>query len=265
MPELPDVAGFERYLQATALQRSIRKTSVTDERILQDLSPAGLGRRLKSKTLSDSRRHGKLLFAELGGDGYLAMHFGMTGELAVYRNAGDRPRHARVILELDDGAHLAYVSQRMLGLVGHTDDPDAFARAQGLGPDALDPKLKRSHFLQGLSGRRGALKPRLMDQSIVAGIGNIWADEILFHCRLHPASRIERLEAEQLGRLYGCMRRVLRQGADKGGAMDELPASYLLPHRQSDGRCPGCGGGLERIQVGGRSAWFCPRCQGDGA
>lgn len=261
MPELPDVAGLEQYLDVTALHQTIRKTSVEDPRVLKGLNPSQLGRRLKYASIEATRRHGKFLFARLSGDGHLIMHFGMTGGLKYYRRGDQRPRHARVVLDFDKGYHLAYTSQRLLGQVSHTPDPDGFIREQGLGPDALDPELDRNRFVRRLQGRKGAIKSKLMDQSLVAGVGNIWADEILFQCRMHPATRTGRLGQKELGRLFDCMRNVLGRGVEKGGAMEKMPSRFLLPHRQGDGRCPTCGGDLERIVVGGRSSWYCPSCQ----
>jgi len=261
MPELPDVAGFERYLASTSLHQSVRRTSVDDDRILRGLSPSQLGRRLKHVSIEATRRHGKFLFARLSGDGHLVMHFGMTGGLKYYRREDQRPRHARVVLHFERGYHLAYISQRLLGQVSHTEDPEGFIHDNDLGPDALDEGFDRPAFTQRLQGRRGPVKSRLMDQSLVAGIGNIWADEILFQCRIHPATPVEELSQGEIAGLFDCMRRVLRRGVEKGGEMDRLPPRFLLPHREGDGRCPGCGGDLERTTVGGRGTWFCPACQ----
>jgi formamidopyrimidine-DNA glycosylase len=261
MPELPDVAGFQRYLQATALHQRIRGSHLTDRRILDHQSPQMLARRLKGRKIDSARRRGKWLFAELDSGEALGLHFGMSGELDYAAQKSDWPDHARLILDFDSGYRLAVISRRLLGRTRVVEDIGTFAARRELGPDALDEDLGREAFQRRMQGRRGSVKSALMNQSIVAGIGNVYSDEILFQAGLHPRRRMDRLDGEDLSNLYRVMRRVLRTAARFGGDAREAPAGWLLGGRSADTPCPRCGHELESGTVAGRTAWWCPRCQ----
>lgn len=261
MPELPDVVGSQKYLEATALHQRIAKTSVFDERILGEVSTRALARRLNGNALEETARHGKYLFASLTGGGWLVLHFGMTGGLGYYGESGAPPEYARVVLDFDNGFHFAYINQRVLGRVDVADDLDSFIEQENLGPDALSPALDRAAFCERLQQRRGPIKSRLMDQSLVAGIGNVYSDEILFQVGFHPATPVSDLGDDDLARLYRTMRRVLRVASEHNGHVEEFPRGYFLPHRGEDGACPKCGGPLRSVKVTGRTAYFCPQRQ----
>lgn len=264
MPELPDVAGFERYLDATGLHRRIERTSVTDERILDGLPAQGLGRRLAGAALESTRRHGKSLFVRTSRDLWLVLHFGMTGELAYYGEDGETPRHAKVVWTFENGAHLVYQSRRLLGRVTLTDDPEAFVEQQELGPDALCEALTADRFAELLSGRRGRLQGTFTDQSVLAGIGNVWVDEVLFQAGLDPRVRVDELDEDDVARLYRVIRRVLRVSARHGADPAKLPRGYLVPRREADAPCPRCRHPIAKTTLGGRATYSCPRCQGGG-
>jgi formamidopyrimidine-DNA glycosylase len=263
VPELPDVETFRRYLRRTSLHDRVEGLSVERAgRILKGISARRLGRRLRGRRLGSTHRHGKYLFVGLtGGDGgeSLVLHFGMSGFLAHYRDPGDAPDHARVVLDLGDGSHLAYDSQRLLGQVALTSDPDGWVEEHGLGPDAL--RVGRKELVERLSGRRGTLKSALMDQSVVAGIGNVYSDEILFQARLHPKTPASRLSDDELRALHRRVRSVLRDAIRYRADPERVPRTWLLPHREPGARCPRCRGRVRRLRVGGRSAWICPVCQ----
>ncbi len=261
MPELPDVEIFKGYLDSTALHKKIRKTEITEERILSGVSRQKLARRLKGSELEETRRYGKYLFARIGGDGWLVLHFGMTGELAYYRDARDRPEHARMVLYLENGYELAYVSQRMLGQVSISDNIESFVADRGLGPDALSGEVDGKRFLEMLEKRKGMIKPALMNQSMIAGIGNVYSDEILFQAKINPKTPVNKLSEEERKRLYRAMRRVLRTAARNDADPRKMPSGYILPHREEGDKCPVCGGEVQKMTVSGRSSYYCSRCQ----
>lgn len=262
MPELPDVAGFKRYLDATSLHQRIESTECRDDRIVENTSRRGLQQRLKGTSLEQSRRWGKWLFMQLGSGGHLVLHFGMTGQLSYAEDAEHLPEHARFVLHFANGSRLAVISQRMIGQVSFADDIKEFAEAHDLGPDALD--VEAEMFCDRLGGRRGAIKSALMNQSIVAGVGNVYSDEILFQVGLHPARSVHELDEATLREIHQVMRRVLRVAAEKGGDIGKLPRGWLLPRRGEDNDCPRCGGKLKSTTISGRTAWFCPRRQPSG-
>jgi formamidopyrimidine-DNA glycosylase len=262
MPELPDIEVFRRYLRRRTLHDRVDGLSVKRAgRLLKGISTRTLDRRLRGRRLDSTHRHGKYLFVGLD-DGEereaLVIHFGMSGCLAHYHDPGDAPDHARVVLDLGDGSHLAYDSQRLLGQVALA-DPDAWVEEHELGPDAL--RVGRRAFVKRLSVRRGTLKPALMDQTLLAGIGNVYSDEILFQGRLHPKTPVSRLDEDELGALHRRMRSVLKGAIRYRADPERVPRTWLLPHREPGARCPRCRGRVRRPRVGGRSAWICPVCQ----
>jgi formamidopyrimidine-DNA glycosylase len=184
----------------------------------------------------------------------------MTGHLVWSGDEPERHRHDRLTLLFEEGGELRYRNMRKLGGVWLAHDPDEVVRILGpLGPDAL--ALKRKQFLDLLGRRRGGVKAALMDQAFVAGVGNLIADETLWHARLHPKRRVETLEDWERDRLYTEMRGILREAVER---YDYIPRkrSWLSHVRGLPGaRCPRCQTPLARTVVAGRTTYFCPACQ----
>jgi formamidopyrimidine-DNA glycosylase len=265
MPELPDVEIYKRYLDEHALRQTIADVAVNDARILHGLPAEAFIARLRGNRFEDSRRHGKHLLVRLRDGGWLTLHFGMTGNLVCFRDRGDDPPYDRVRFDFERGGHLAYVNRRMLGRVGLTEDAEAFVQEEELGPDALDPAFDLEALTRALAGRRRDLKAVLMDQAVVAGIGNIYADEILFQARLHPqtpaSSLDERARRALLGQIKAVLETAIERGAGAEQFLERLPEHYLLPHREKGGKCPRCGSAIATLKSGGRTSHYCPRCQ----
>ncbi len=263
MPELPDVENFMRYLDATALHKRIDHVALTSEKILHGITRQKLVAALTGHELSRSHRHGKHLFAKLDDGTWLTLHFGMTGYLAYFKALADDPEHDRLRLDFDNGFHLAFVNQRLFGEVGLVEDIDAFVAEQKLGPDALG--LDEDGFRVLLADRRGQIKSALMDQSLIAGLGNVYSDEILFQAGIHPKTHVGDLDDAAVHTLYTAMMNVLKVAIDKGAGseqlFDNLPDDWLLPHREAGATCPRCGGEISAIKVSGRNAYVCPTCQ----
>ena len=263
MPELPDVENYRRYLVRHALKQRIARVHVGDRRALR-VPAAELQRRLKGHSLKRTRRHGKHLLVDVDG-GWLTMHFGMTGHLDYFDNLSEEPASDRVRFDFANGKHLGFVDARLLGRVGFTDDADEFLAERQLGPDALSKELDAKAFAARLEGRRGGLKAALMDQSVVAGIGNLYADEILFQAKLHPLTPVQQLSAADRKRIHKIMRDVLETGIKSGagteGLYKRLPKSYLIPRRKAGAECPRCASKVKMITAVGRTTYFCPKCQ----
>lgn len=271
MPELPDVELYRRHLEETSLNRTLARVEVLNAKILQGITANKLATRLKGRRFVEGRRHGKRLLARLDDAGWLTLHFGMTGRLQYYIDPAEEPAYDRLRFDFEDGSHLAYVNMRLLGRVGLAEDFGRFVAEAELGPDVLDPGFDFAAFEKVLSAKRSSLKAMLMDQGLLAGIGNIYSDEILFQARLHPLTKPCRLDARARKRLFGAIKEVLETAVKRGAGseqfLERLPRDYLLPHREAAGLCPRCGRALEKIKVGGRSGYLCPRCQrgADGA
>jgi formamidopyrimidine-DNA glycosylase len=220
---------------------------------------------LKGRELERTRRHGKHLFARLSGDGWLRLHFGMTGFVEYYRgNGGKESDHVRLLLEFEDGYRLAYDCQRKLGEVGLVDDVEGFIEQRDLGPDPLAEDFDLERFRELLEGRRGSVKSALMNQSLMAGIGNVYSDETLFQAGIHPMTAVRDMEPSDLRRLHRAMDRVLRTAIERRVDPDDFPRSWLTPRRGARDRCPKCGGALASETIAGRTAWFCTDHQASG-
>jgi formamidopyrimidine-DNA glycosylase len=263
MPELPDVEVFRRYLDATALHKTVESVTVREEGVLEGVSAQTLRDALTGRSLAETRRHGKYLLARLepdrDGRDWLVMHFGMTGYLEYFKDQDQDPRHDRVRLDLDNGYHLAFVSQRKLGRMLLKDSPEALVRDKDLGPDAMD--LDREGFKQALAGTRSMVKSAFMRQERMAGVGNVYTDEILFQAGVHPKARSTDLDNDVLDELYRTMRHVLQTAADRKADPEAMPDSWLLPRREEGASCPRCKGGLQKLRVNGRATYVCPSCQ----
>lgn len=261
MPELPDVEIFRQYIQSTALHKKIKNVHVSDAAVLENISASALAGKLKGHSFEQAERHGKYCLLVLDNKKNLVVHFGMTGFFKYYKNDDQAPKHNRVAFEFDNEYTLAYDSKRKLGEVALTESISKFIEDQKLGPDAMDPELSDNDFLKSLNGRRGTLKSTLMNQKIIAGIGNVYSDEILFQEKLHPTTKITDLDDEQLRRVFKTMRQVLAQVIETSIEPQEMPDSLMTHYRRRDMKCPSCKGDIEKIKVAGRSAYFCPSCQ----
>ena len=189
----------------------------------------------------------------------MRLHFGMTGSLQYFKNDEQAPRYARVLFVFANNHRLAFDDQRQFGQIGLLKDVDEFLKEHELGPDALD--LHLGEFRKILGKHRGAVKSVLLNQRIIAGIGNIYADEILFRARVHPTTETSRLGDKALTKLFRASHYVLRKAIAAKANTSQMPRSWLLPHRGRGGKCPRCGRKLRSARIGGRTAWFCPQCQ----
>jgi formamidopyrimidine-DNA glycosylase len=265
MPELPDVELYKRVLDEHGLGHVVAHVAVPDPGSLEGATAATLQRRLKGRRLSGSSRHGKVLFAEFENAMTLAMHFGTNGSLQAVPGGTGEPASTRLLFEFGGGERLAYVNPRRIGHVCVIDDAQAFIASQELGPDVLDTSFDETAFGAALAKRRQAIKAVLMDQARMAGIGNTYADEILFQARVSPGVIAQSLAADARHRLFSAVKRVLRTAIDRGAGaedfIDRLPKGFLLPERHAGGHCPRCGSKLTIDRRGGRTSYHCPKCQ----
>jgi formamidopyrimidine-DNA glycosylase len=262
MPELPDVEVFRRYLEETSLNQEIADVTVAAPEMLQGTDAGKLAAGLKGAVFTTTRRHGKYMFAGTDGKGWLVLHFGMTGYLMYFRDPGQDTSHDRMRVDFANGWHLAYDCQRKLGEIGYVKDPADLAAAKKLGPDPMWPNFDRSAFDRAVSKRRGSVKTLLMNQEVMAGIGNIYSDEILFQAGIHPRTPAGDLGPQQWDRLFEALKEVLGSAIESGADPERMPAHFMLPHRREGGRCPACGGEIHKVKFSGRTAYACAVCQG---
>jgi formamidopyrimidine-DNA glycosylase len=257
VPELPDVEGFRRALARSLPKRRVRHVEVRDPGVVRNATPSALERSLVGCHFQDPRRHGKWLILPTDGP-TLLVHSGMTGHPYYAATGADEKRFDRLVIALDRG-QLRYSDLRKLRGVWLVHSGDEAARVMGpQGPDALDLDLRG--FTDALRGRRGRLKPTLMDQAVIAGLGNLLTDEICWQARLHPSRPVAGLGDGDLRRLHTTMKRVLRTSV-RHARVPGLPRWLTGVRDGPDPSCPRCGTRLSRHRIGGRTTLWCPRCQ----
>ncbi|MGW1751022.1 Fpg/Nei family DNA glycosylase [Streptomyces sp. NPDC002092] len=258
MPELPDVEGFRKVFVSCAKGRVIRRVDVRDAGVLHGVSARRLREALEGRRFTGAERHGKWLLARTGGP-TVALHFGMTGLLVCARPDEEAAPHDRVLFTVGADRQLRYRDQRKLQGLWLADDETAVGRLLARqGPDAL--AVDRERFEAALCARRGTIKTVLTDQSVVAGLGNLLADEILWRARVRPAAHANDLTEDDRRRLYTQMCRTLRSAVPTG----RVPPrdSWLTGHRDTPSpHCPRCGEPLRRSRLGGRTTVWCAQCQ----
>jgi formamidopyrimidine-DNA glycosylase len=259
MPELPDVEHLRRTWAAHAPGRTVRRAVVTDPGILRGgVSARDLDAALRGRRFEDPGRIGKWLLAPTDGP-TVVLHFGMDGGLSWAEDPAGRHRHDRVIFETDTGEIRFRNMRKLGGLWLALDEPELGAVLAQVGPDAL--ALEPRAVAARLRTRRGQVKSALMDQSLLSGIGNLVADEVLWQARLHPRRRLEDLSDDEVLNLARVSRSVLREAVDRYDYLSRK-RSWLSHVRGRPGAgCPRCGTPLERTVAAGRTTWFCPACQ----
>lgn len=261
MPELSDVEGFRRVLAEHAVGKPIDDVDVADAQVLRGFSAKRLRELLRGRSFAEPSRRGKWLIAPVSGadEAHLLVHFGMTGALVWAERGQQRHQHDRVAVRMD-GGELRYRDMRKLKGLYLAGDADDVAEQLGeLGPDAFDVSAAQ---LYGRLGERSAqLKSALSDQSVLAGLGNLLVDEILWQARFNPRTRATELTEQRFTSLHKTMRTVLRQSA-KAGRVPPWP-SWLTGHRDDpSGECPRCGTRLSHGRISSRTTVWCPHCQG---
>ena len=264
MPELPEVERARALIAERALGRTISAVDDTDSYVCRPHQPGEIAEALKGVRLVSANRRGKSMWIDTDGEGgrgpVLGLHLGMAGRIVVDdASAGDPanyddspPLWDRFTLRFDDGGRLVLRDKRRLGRA--VLNPDL----AGLGPDAAE--VTRDAFRERVGAGIAPLKARIMDQSVIAGVGNLLADEALWRARLSPLRPAGDLTEEELDRLRRETRAATRAAIRKGG----VHTGDVIPARMRGGSCPRCGAEMRRETVGGRTTYWCPACQPDG-
>lgn len=270
MPELPEVETIARNLRTGVAGapplpgRRIEDVDLTWPRHVGQPSPEEFARRIRGRRIQDAGRRAKYLVFPLD-HGTLLIHLRMTGDLSVQPASEPRGPYDHTVFELDGEWELRFSDARKFGRVYWVEEPDD--RLSDLGPEPLDDEFTSDDLAQLFEGRRRALKPLLLDQSFLAGLGNIYVDESLHRARLHPLTRSDSLTPDQIHRLWDAIRTSLREGIRnngtsldwvyQGGDYQEL----LRVYGREGEPCPVCGEEIQKIIVGQRGTRLCPSCQ----
>jgi formamidopyrimidine-DNA glycosylase len=269
MPELPEVETFVRALRRPLVGRTIVGVANDWPRHIAAPPPEELAARIAGRRIEAIDRRGKYLVFTLSDDENLIIHLKMTGHLSVAPADMPPDPYAHTVFTLDDGRELRFRDPRKFGRVYLVRDP---AEVVGpLGPEPLTDDFTAEELTARLAGRRRVLKPLLLDQTFIAGIGNIYADEALFEAKLLPTRRSETLTAEEIAALHAAIRKVLALGIAREGASISTYVkadgekgdmqNAVNVFRRTGQSCYACGGPIERIVLGGRSTHYCPNCQ----
>jgi len=265
MPELPEVETTVRALRQVLPGRTFSCVAVGWRPMVQK-SPLDLVEMLPGQRIERIDRRGKYLVFLLSTGNTLLIHLKMSGRLTVCAAAEPPDPYDRITFFLDDGRQLRFRDPRKFGRAHLMSE--ASSVLDRLGPEPLDDNFGQDEFLSRFTGRRGVIKPLLVDQTFIAGVGNIYADEALFRAHIQPIRRTETLSCTEKRGLYGAVRHVLNasialngstlaDGMYHGGNFQDTFCVY--GHEKEP--CPVCGTPIERIKLGQRSAYFCPGCQ----
>ncbi len=272
MPELPEVETVVRELRPRLVGRRI--TAARGGRLaLRKPWRPGRARVLTGRRVDAVTRRGKWIVVGLGGP-FLVVHLGMTGRLTVVDAAVPREPHTHLVFCLDDGGELRFRDVRRFGsaaVYAGRDELESSFAASGLGPEPFE--VDRAYWRGRLAATARPLKAVLLDQRVVAGVGNIYADESLFRARLHPARLGRDLEPAAADRLRRCVADVLSRAiARRGSSIRDYvggsgePGEYqkeFLVYGRTGEPCPRCGAPIARTRLAGRSTHYCPRCQSE--
>jgi formamidopyrimidine-DNA glycosylase len=273
MPELPEVETVCRSLKPWLEGRRICRVHLSDyQRCIATPGPTEFAERIQGCMIVDVRRRGKFILIRLDSGDTTTLHLRMTGELSVATSNTPFPPHVHLHFDLDDGHQLRYRDIRKFGRWSLLTPEQFELFDQSIGPEPLEPELTPDQFASMLSGRKRILKPLLLDQTFIAGIGNIYADEALFRTGIHPRRKSDELSAAEAARLLDEIRSVLtsslenrgttlRDYRDANGEPGENLARLQIYSRNAGEPCPRCGTPIVREVVGQRGTKICPSCQ----
>ena len=271
MPELPEVETLATDLRRLLTGAEFKSVEVLWPRSVAMPTAEELVRQLPGHQIRDVSRRGKFLVLSLSGCSALLIHLRMSGQVRVEPATAPVDSHARVIFYLVDGRRMLFSDPRKFGRIYWT--ADAHCVLGDLGPEPLDDDFTARDFWTRLSAHKGALKPLLLNQTVLAGLGNIYADEALFAAGLHPLRKANTLSVAEGERLYHAIREVLQQAiCHRGTTLDDERyqdaegqpgehAPHLRVYRRAGQPCLRCGTPIQRTVVGTRGTYFCPRCQ----
>jgi formamidopyrimidine-DNA glycosylase len=273
VPELPEVETVRRQLEPALVGRRFERVVIDDPRLVRPFEPVAVAAELEGERVAELDRRGKYLIFRFESGRVLLVHLRMTGSFRHRRNgAGEDDPHRRAVVRLDDGSDVAYRDVRRFGtwLLVEPDELEPYL-AERLGEEPLLAGFTPARLARRLAGRRAPIKAALLDQRTLAGLGNIYVDEALWRARIHPKRPAGDLDANDVRRLHGAIRRVLKAAIELRGS---TLRDYSTPrgrrgsmqrefkvYGRMDKPCDRCGTPIEKTRAGGRGTWYCPHCQ----
>lgn len=268
MPELPEVETIRRDLIRDVKGKKIKDVEVLNPKVIKEPKPVQFRKRIKGATFQDLLRRAKVLAVKLSSGDYLVVHLRMTGQL-IY--SAQREEKARVILCLSNGKYLNFNDQRLFAELRLVKDWQKLKFVQELGIEPLEKEFTARRFKDMLEGRKTKIKPLLMEQTFIAGIGNLYAQEALFLAGILPERAANKLKDDEIKKLHRAIQKVLQEGIQcRGSSVDNYvngrgeQGKYhlrLKVYGREGSPCAKCKGKIKKISLGGRGTCFCPRCQ----
>jgi formamidopyrimidine-DNA glycosylase len=254
MPELPEVNTVKKAFEATALHLPITGVEVHDAKIIRNVSPVEFEGTLVGRTFADTYRQGKYFFAILDNGINILFHLGMTGDLVYYFSPEDQPKYERFRVRFANQLILGYADLRKFSHILVLEDREQYLRQIRLGTDALEITFR--DFQRVFEGRQTPVKILLMDQRRIAGVGNLYADEICYQARIHPASPAGALSRDQLKRIHHFMQDILRKACEKDAYYQVYPEDWFWKWRNDKASLPEGKGVVRKMKLGGRTTYF---------
>ena len=264
MPELPEVETFARALKPELIGLAILSADLRWARTLATPSPAQFKKQIAGQKIVDVSRRAKYLILQLE-DYKLLVHLRMSGDLIIRQDKIKAEKHDRLILHLSNQNYLAFNDTRKFGRVWLTDQPDEILGK--LGPEPLEKNFSAQWLFENLQARKRSLKPLLLDQTFIAGLGNIYTDECLHIAGLHPLAASNNVTQAQAAELHKAIRAVLKEGIRRNGASIDWAyrggefQNYFRVYGRDGQPCPVCGTTIQKLTVGQRGTHVCPNCQ----
>jgi len=265
MPELPEVETIKRELEQAILNKKIVQVIIGNAKVIKEPNEKLFIKELENVSVQRIIRRGKLLIFELSSTKFLTIHLKMTGQL-IYPGSG---QNSKVSFKFSDGSLLDFNDSRIFGELRIVKNWQELKFIRELGPEIFDLSLEQ--FKSILDNKKTRIKILLMDQKIISGIGNLYANEALFWAKIHPLRPANTLSLKEAEELFGAIKRVLSEAIKYGGSsvdqyvrLSGKPGDYARFHRvyNREGEpCYRCKSKIKRINVGGRGTYFCPHCQ----
>ena len=272
MPELPEVETVKESLKCRLVGRKIKNVDILWDNIIAFPSKEEFIKDINDKIIIDIKRRGKFLLFDLD-DYYLLSHLRMEGKYFFKNHDDEINKHEHVIFDLGNDEELRYMDTRKFGkmYLVKKEDIDKIGPLKDLGLEPWDDNLNSEYLINKYKNKRLPIKTVLLDQSIIVGIGNIYADEILFLSKINPLKKCNLLNKEECERIIKYTKEVLENAIKMGGSTIRTYSSVdgvhglfqneLLVHGKDKGACPDCNNKIEKIRIGGRGTYYCPKCQ----
>ena len=270
MPELPEVQSVVNYFKPFLLNQSIEKIEHLNDytRVFETHTPNELNKHLSNKKITKVWRRGKYIILNVP-NGHLCIHLRMTGQLQIGRSMNDNPKHFTALIYLENKSKVYFKDYRKFGRIYFFNNLNILDHK--LGPEPFDSSFNYKYLKTELRKCKGMIKPKLLNQKFIAGLGNIYVDEVLWRCRIHPTTRSDKISGVKIKRLLNTIPEILQKSIDFNGTtiINFSPgnktkgefSNYLNVFGKQNQGCPHCKTIINKIFVSQRGTHFCPKCQ----